>query len=112
MRGRKFHRVFGAHATLFPLFVDLTFPSRQPFETRLISCKMAFLFTAVSEPMRNRVIEHNAIRILHDIMVQTIYAGAVPHSTKIGCGRKRNVKPNSITLCDEDLVICAGEECG
>ena len=69
---------------------------------------MAFLFTAVSESMRNRVIEHNAISILYNVIAQTIYTDMEPHSAKICCGKKRSVKPNSITLSEDDLVICAG----
>ena len=81
----------------------------QDIERRLISCKMAFLFTAVSESMRNRVIEHDAMSILHNVVCQTIYGDELqPHSAKISCGKKRSVKPNSITLSDDDLVVCAG----
>ena len=69
---------------------------------------MAFLFTAVSESMRNRVIDHNAISILYNVMAQTIYDGMDPHCSKICCGKKRCVKPNSITLSEDDLVTCAG----
>lgn len=80
----------------------------QDKERRLISCKMAFLFTAVSESMRNRVIDHNAISILHNVMVQTIYGDVEPHSAKLCCGKKRSVKSSAVTLTDDDLVICAG----
>jgi len=70
---------------------------------------MAFLFTAVSETMRNRVIEHNGLRVLYDIMVKTVYGDLTPHSTKIGCGKKRAVKQNSIVLSEEDINILPGE---
>ena len=58
--------------------------------------------------MRTRVIEHNAISILYNVMALTIYDDMDPHSAKICLGKKRSVKPNSLTLSEEDLVICAG----
>ena len=51
---------------------------------------MAFLFTAVSQPMRTRVIEHNAISILYNVMALTIYDDMDPHSAKICLGKKRS----------------------
>ncbi|KAL5262140.1 hypothetical protein ACHWQZ_G007738 [Mnemiopsis leidyi] len=99
---------FEAQADL-NLFDELqTYHLSQELERRLISCKMAFLFTAVSESMRNRVIEHDAMSILHNVVCQTIYGDELqPHCAKISCGKKRTVKPGSITLCEDDLVISA-----
>ena len=55
------------------------------------------------------MIEHDAMSILHNVVCQTIYGDELqPHSAKISCGKKRSVKPNSITLSDDDLVVCAG----
>lgn len=79
----------------------------QDYDHRLINCKMAFLFTAVSESMRGRVVDYNGVKILADITTKLVY-DTVPIVGKIQLGKKRSVKQGCVTLAVEDLTIAAG----
>ena len=82
----------------------------QDYELRLLNSKLIFLLTAVSEPMRARVVIHGGVQVLTKIMISLIYKADSPTPAKFECGKKYSRKSNGsvIALSEEEVTIATG----